>query len=149
MSTASPSILTTVEEFQNFTQSISVEDVGFLEPIAATVTGVSANLSTEGLTINYSGSNVTISGRYINIFTEKTFEYLTTEPQKEVDITPYQDIPPKIYALTQFNPSKILSKTITYTISTTSGSASVTQTIQNNWDTGKAQMVQAVSRGSV
>jgi hypothetical protein len=149
MSSASPSILTSVEEFQNFTQSISVEDPGISGPVPATVTGVTANLSTEGLTINYSGSNVTISGRYVNIFTEKTFEYLVTEPQEEVTVTSYQDIPSKIYALTQFNPSKILSKTITYTISTTSGSASVSQTIQNNWDTGKSQMLQALSRVSV
>lgn len=149
MSFASPSILTSVEEFQIFTQSITVEDTGISGPIPATVTGVSANLSTEGLTINYSGSNVTISGKYINIFTEKTFEYLVTEPQEQVTVTDYQNIPSKIYVLTQFNPSTILSKTITYTISTTSGSASVTQVIRNNWDTGKSQMLQALSRGSV
>lgn len=149
MSTVSPSTLTTVQEFQVFTQSISVEDVGILGPVPATVTGVAANLSTAGVTINFSGSSVTLTGKYTNIFTEKTFEYLVNEPQEIVTVTPYQNIPAKIYVLTQFNPSTILSKTITYTISTTSGSASVTQVIQNNWDTGKSQMLEALSRGSV
>lgn len=149
MSQATPSILNTVEEFQNFSASVYVEDTSFLTTVPANVTGVSATLSTDGVTISYSGSTVSFTGRYTNIFPEKTFEYLVTEPQEEVTVTNYDEIPSSIYVLTQYNPAGILSKTITYTISTSSGSATVTQTVRNNWDSGKAQMLAAQSRGTV
>jgi hypothetical protein len=149
MSQATPSILNDVEEFQNFSTSVYVEDVGFLTTIPANVTGVSANLSTDGVAISFSGPTVSFSGKYTNIFPEKTFEYLVTESQEEVTVTRYDEIPSNIHVLTQYNPVNTLSRTITYTISTSSGSAIVTQTVRNNWDSGKAQMLAAQSRGTV
>lgn len=147
MPTASPTILTPADEFTNFSVSVSVTDLGPLgEAIPATVTGVTASLGLDGVTVTTVSGTVTLTGKYTNIFTGKTFQYLTKQTGPLVS-TDYITIPPKIYALIEFGPDKTLSKTNTITINTSTGSTTVTQIVKNNWDTGKAQMLEVLARG--
>lgn len=147
MATASPSILTPANEFVNFTVSISVTDLDLLgAEVPATITGVSASLGLDGVTVSISPGTVTLSGKYINIFTNKSFDYLTKQTDSLVS-SDYISIPSKIYALITFVPDKTLNKTNTITITTSSGSTTVTQVVRNNWDTGKAQMLDVLARG--
>lgn len=146
MPDASPAILTPADEFKNFSVTISVTDAGPMGgTVPATITGVTASLSLEGVTVTTGSGTVTLSGKYTNIFTGKTFQYLIKQTDPLVS-TDYISIPPKIYALIEFGPDKTLSKTNTITINTSTGSTSVTQEVKNNWDTGKAQMLEVLAR---
>lgn len=147
MPTASPTILAPADEFVNFSISVSVTDLGPLgDELPATVTGVTASLGLEGVTVNIGTGSVTLSGKYTNIFTGKSFDYLVKQTDS-ITSTDFISIPKKIYALIKFGPDKTLSKTNTITINTATGSVAVTQIVRNNWDSGKAQMLEVLARG--
>lgn len=146
-----------VEELlDEFSQSVSYNDVS-VDPISgapssspANITGVTASHEDAGITIEFSGNTVTISGKYLEAFTNKTWTYIPKgqTPNEIVEGVSYTDIPEEIEVLTSYFPDKTISKLVTYSVQTSAGSASIEQTVTNNWDTGKAQMFEVLDRGS-
>jgi hypothetical protein len=137
--------LLTVEEFDDFSVSVSFTDSETLLP--AEIVQVQPSLVNNSIEILISGSNVIIQGFYSEIFTEKTFQYIPIEDESQLVTSFLPDVPESIFALIKYTADNRLSKTITYTVVSTSGSAIISQTITNNWDSGKLQMLNILSRG--
>lgn len=140
----------TVEEvIGEFSESVSYYDS--TTSLAAGVNSVTASQSDPGITISISGNTVTVSGRYTQIFTDKTWTYIPRgqTPEEIVEGVYYSEIPIEIEALTSYFPDKSVSRLVTYSVSTTAGSATIEQTVTNNWDTGKAQMYEVLARGVI
>lgn len=147
----------TVREFlDQFSQSVSyVDEVASGDPeggsstTPATINSVTSSLSDAGVTIHYAGNTVTISGHYTEAFKNKTWEYVPYQhPEQKISGAFYQDIPEKIDSLISFNPEKTVQTTVTYTVNTDAGSATITQTVRNDWDAGKAQLFAVKARGA-
>jgi len=145
-----------VEEFlSEFSQSVTYNDVaagaGEESPptvTPVTITSVSASHTDPGIKIEFSGNNVTISGKYTTVFPNKSFAYIPYKnPPTPVQGVAYADIPAKIDTLVSYTPDKTVETTVTYTVNTSGGSATIEQKVTNNWDAGKAQMLEAQSRG--
>jgi hypothetical protein len=150
-------VFPTVEEvLDEFTQSVSYNTVS-VDPITgdpsnvpASVTSVTPSQEDPGISIEISGNTVTISGKYLEVFTDKTWTYIPQgqTPNEIVENVFYNEIPQEIEVLTSYFPDKTVSKLITYSVNTSAGSAVIEQTVTNNWDAGKAQMFEVLDRGS-
>lgn len=143
-------VFPTVEEvITEFSQSVSYysEVLGVSSP--ANITSVTPSQPDPGINIIVSGNTVTISGRYLQAFTNKKWTYipLGQTPNEIVEQVFYDEIPEEIEVLTSYFPDKTVSKLITYSVNTSAGSAVIEQTVTNNWDAGKAQMFEVLDRG--
>jgi hypothetical protein len=148
-----------VDEGQEFSESVSYNDVEAGEPdpetgepgegtsTPVTIESVISSIEDPSITIEISENTVTITGPYNNAFPGKTFKYIPLGQPGSLITVPFNEIPSEIDALTGYNPVGVLSTTVTYTVTTSAGSATITQVVNNNWDAGKAQMLNALSRG--
>lgn len=148
-------VFPTVEEIlSEFSQTVTYNDVSAgseLSPptsIPANIQSVTASHTDPGITIEISGNSVTISGKYLQAFTNKKWTYVPFQnPPSPVEDVFYNEIPSKIDSLVSYKADKTVSKLVTYTVSTSSGTATIEQTVTNNWDAGKAQMFEVKARG--
>lgn len=142
------------EVLTQFSQTVTYNDVtagtettpGTSTPV--TISSVTASKTDSGITISFSGNSVTISGKYQEAFTNKSFDYIPFEKAPTVVAkVGFKDIPPKIDTLVGYTPDKTISILITYTVVTSAGSATIEHTVTNNWSAGKDQMAIAQARG--
>ena len=118
------------------------------ESFPVVITSVTSSIVDPSIVIEIQDNKVTITGPYSNAFPGKTFKYIP-KGQPGVFVTvPFIEIPAEIDALTTYNPATTPSTTVTYTVETDAGSATITQVVNNNWDAGKALMLTALSRGA-
>jgi hypothetical protein len=149
-----------VDEGQEFTESVTYNDVESGEPdpdtgepgpgqsTPVTIETVSSSVEDPSITIDIVDNTVTITGPYNSAFPGKTFKYIPLGQPGTLLTVPFNEIPSQIDALTGYNPVESLSTTIIYTVTTSAGSATITQVVNNNWDAGKTQMLNALSRGA-
>jgi hypothetical protein len=141
-----------VDEGQNFTESVTYNDVegedpgGISTPVV--IDSVTSSIDDSSITISVVDNTVTITGPYNNAFPGKTFKYIPLGQPGTLLTVPFNEIPSQIDALTGYNSVGTLSTTVIYTVVTSSGSATITQVVNNNWDAGKTQMLNALSRGA-
>jgi hypothetical protein len=141
----SETILTTVEELEEFSASANYIDTDTLLP--AEILSVEPSQIDPGIEIIVSGSNVTIQGNYAQVFTDKTFQYIPIDDETRLVTSSLTEVPENIFALIKYSPDTKLSKLITYSVISESGNATISQTVTNNWDSGKSQMLNILSRG--
>ena len=118
------------------------------EAVEVTINSVTSSINDSYITIQHTNNVVTISGKYTSAFPGKSFKYIPKGGGLEVT-APYESVPAEINALITFTPVSTQSVTVTYTVNTNIGSATITQVVKNTWDTGKAQMIEVLSRGSL
>ncbi len=160
--TPSTTTFPVITEGVQFTQTVSYltedtstppgggsEEGGGTEPtlVPAIVTSVTSSISDPAITITTVDNSVTISGMYTMAFPGKSFEYIPIDSTSTVTSS-YEQVPAHITALITFNPVTVLTTTVTYTVNTEAGSATITQVVNNTWDAGKAQMQTVLSRGT-
>ena len=118
------------------------------ESFPVEIISVTSSIVDPSIVITIVGNVVTITGPYTNAFPGKTFKYIP-KGQPGVFVTvPFIEIPAQIDALTTYNPVTSPSTTVTYTVETDAGTATITQIVNNSWDAGKALMLAALSRGA-
>lgn len=152
--------LSPVNEGQTFSESVTFNDEEAGAPPAegeppgagtstpVTITSVTSSIVDSTIVITIADNVVTISGAYNNAFPGKTFKYIPKGHPEQLVVVPFNEIPAEIDALTGYNPVGSTSTTILYTVITSSGTATISQVVKNNWDAGKAQMLNALSRGA-
>ncbi len=114
-----------------------------------TITSVTSSSPDPTIKIEVKDNSVTISGKYSAAFPGKKFEYIPTDdPTKTVTAT-YEQVPKSIMALIKFTAPLETSIVVTYTVKTSVGDATITHTVLNLWDVGKAQMADVLARGSI
>ena len=159
--TPSTTTFPVITEGVQFTQTVSylTEDTstppeggsegGGTEPtlIPAVVIDVTSSIIDPAITITVVDNSVTIAGMYTMAFPGKSFEYIPVGSDATVT-TSYEQVPAHITALITFNPVTVLTTTVTYTVNTEAGSATITQVVNNTWDAGKAQMQTVLTRGT-
>lgn len=118
------------------------------ESFPVVIESVTSSVVDPSIVITIEENTVTIKGPYTNAFPGKTFKYIPVGQPGVFVTVPFIDIPSKIDALTTYNPATTPSTTVTYTVVTDAGIATITQTVNNNWDAGKALMLTALSRGA-
>jgi hypothetical protein len=134
-----------VDEGQSFSQSVTYNNVE--EGIPIIIQSVQSSIEDSSIQIEINGNTVIVTGPYNNVFPGKTFEYVPLgEPGKFLTVS-FDEIPEKIDTLTTYNPVSTTSINVIYTVSTDAGIATINQTVNNTWDSGKAQMLNALSRG--
>lgn len=159
--TPSTTTFPVITEGVQFTQTVSYltedtvtppggsEEGGGTEPtlVPVAVTSVISSIVDPAITITTVDNTVTISGMYTMAFPGKSFEYIPVGSEATTTSS-YEQVPAHITALITFNPVTVLTTTVTYTVNTEAGSATITQVVNNTWDAGKAQMQNVLSRGT-
>lgn len=108
------------------------------------ITDVSVSPYSEMVTYSINGNSVSVSGEFVEIFLNKMWDFrmLNGTIQTDVNLNTLKDEFGVIY----YTPDSLTHKTITYTINysetdplagSSGGSVIITQSIVNDWDTGK------------
>lgn len=131
--------------------------------LSSTIVGGSLNITDISISpysgmVAYSinGNSVSIEGEFVEIFLNKKWDFrmLNGTIQTDVNLNTLKDEFGVIY----YTPDSLTHKTITYTINysetdplagSTSGSVIITQSIVNDWDTGKELLASYVNRSIV
>lgn len=137
MATASPTTLPNVDVEVNFTDVITVT---FDDLANGNLISVSADLNDSGVAISNTIDTVTITGKYINIFDNKSIRHITRGSSDKIE--QYQiaqnfselDASRQVY---NFSPDPRNSVIVTYTISTTEGDLTLTKTVFNEYSAGR------------
>lgn len=119
------------------------------------ITSVSVSPYSEMINYNISGSSVTITGEFVEIFLNKKWDFrmLNGTIQTDVNLNTLQNE----FGVVYYTPDALTHKTISYTINyietdplagISSGSIIVTQSIVNDWDSGKELLSQYVTRST-
>ena len=158
--TPTTTVFAPVFEAAEFSESVTYfnEEAGTTDPetgetapgtsLPVEIKSVTSSVQDSTIKIVINNNTVTISGAYNNAFPGKTFKYIPKGDPKSLLTVPFNEIPAEIDALTGYNPVRTTSTTVIYTVTTDVGSATITQVVNNNWDTGKAQMKNALARGA-
>lgn len=138
--------LSDTDEFVTLSETITYTDSSLTPPEVPIITSVTPDVADTGITISFVSNQLTISGQYTNVFTNKNFQYVPlNEPTNLVTVN-YDSVPAEIDALIKYSPDALETKKITYTVVTSSGNATVEQTVTNSWDRGKDQMFDILGR---
>lgn len=122
-------------------------DVSTEEPV--TVTSVTSSSPDPTIKMEFKDGDVTISGKYSAAFPGKKFEYIPSDDPTKLISVSFEQVPKKIMALIKFTAPLESSIVVTYTVKTAAGDATITHTVLNSWDAGKAQMLDVLARGSI
>jgi hypothetical protein len=156
--TPETTVFDAVDEGQSFTYTVVyTNEAEAVDPPPETppetppdpiIESVVSSVEDSTINIEFVDNTVTISGSYNNAFPGKTFEYIPKGKQGTIISVPFNQIPLEIDALVKYNAVAATSTTVTYTVITDSGTATISQLVKNNWDAGKAQMLTALARGA-
>jgi hypothetical protein len=139
--------LPSVYESQKFSYNVGYTAGLGLLTADPRVVSVESSLDDPGITVSFNTSTVTIAGEYTRAFPNKRFTYIPVDNTKLSITTSYGEIPESIYTLTGYQPVGRESITVTYTVASNLGSATINQEVLNSWDQGKAQMLNALAKG--
>lgn len=117
--------------------------------VPVTITSVTSSSSDPTIKIEFKDDAVTISGKYSAAFPGKKFEYIPANDPTALISSSFEQVPKSIMALIKFTAPLETSIVVTYTVKTSAGDATITHTVLNLWDVGKAQMLQVLARGSI
>ena len=135
--TPASTLLLTIDEFKNFSQSISYTSaLGLSEPV--TITALDQND-----TVNVSGN--TISGYFSDSFLNAQIKYRTFN-DTFVDVSKFTDINTAEFdELIYFKPDPTISQTYSYLATSTTASQTYTIVVTNNWSVGRDTMLRYIN----
>lgn len=127
-----------------------------------TVTAVRVNRGPHavGPTIGINGSTISVTGAYSGVF-PRSITYLDLN-RKPVTVSKFEDLPPRFFLLTNYTASPLTSIAATYDVyADVSGGTgpdavgpvsnvyvgTITQTVTNNYTSGKNALISAIPRG--
>jgi hypothetical protein len=135
----------------NFSGVVGIvpEDANVSEPAITTITVIRSEQFTLGpnITPNVTSNNVTISGQYNSNFTTGGISFLDKDSKSQT-VQKFTDVPSDFSTVISYTPSGVSSGVATYTISVNGNIAgNVTQTVINNYSTGRDALVALVAKG--
>lgn len=141
------------DTFENVTFSgvvnIVPADSNIAEPAITSITVSRSEQFTLGpnVDINTSANTVTISGQYNSNFISGGIQFLDKDSKPQT-VLKFADVPSDFSTVISYAPSGVSTGVATYTISVNGNVAgSVTQTIINNYSTGRDALVALVAKG--
>ena len=135
--TPASTLLLTIDEFKNFSNSITFTSaLGVFEPVTITTTN-------QNNTVNITGN--TISGYFSESFLNAQIEYRTFN-DTFVNVSKFSDINiTDLNELIYFKPDPTISQTYSYLATSTTSSQTYTIVVTNNWSVGRDTLLRYIA----
>jgi hypothetical protein len=143
--------LADVLEHTDFSGVVGIvqSDPNIADPPITTITVTRGSQYTLGpnITSNISGNSVTISGQYTDNFTTGGITFLDKDSKSQT-VQKFTDVPADFSTVVSYSPSGVSFGDALYTITVNGNIAgNVTQTVINNYSTGRDSLIALVAKG--
>ena len=150
-----PAVVTSAYEYETFTSvhTIYSDTLGIFGLTSLACVLSSYTISCRGstnVTVRITGSTLTISGYYGDVFDQDEINYRGARRLPAVtSIYNYNDLPAYYWKATKFLPDRRQTTSISINIITNNGAINTTQIIKNNWDYKRARIRSFITTGDL
>ena len=150
-----PSVVTSAYEYETFTSVHTIySDVNVIYGLTSLACVLSSyTISCRGstnVTVRISGSTLTVSGYYGDVFDQDEIDYRGARRIPTVtSVDNFYDVPAYYWKATKYLPDQRPTTSISINIITNNGAINTTQIVKNNWDYKRARIRSFITTGEL